>query len=698
MSILERIAESDLPTVSPGVSDQVRLVRGGKSVLAPVGQLPVPTAMAEQIAQVQEEQATIDARVAGVEVGQDGLRIRVQAAENVGSQNTTKIGQLEASQGSGIPGYATKADLPATGTANALAMVTNDATAANNGTYRWSGSAWVLSTDRTTQIAADVAAIKVTGELLLNRGADFPQRSAIYNAVNSARSQVLADSLLKVRVVGARRGKFYAIRYFTNGSTELAGSHPWGWAIYEHDAATYATSSASTVVQARTDAAPEIPLSGKPETIEIISTRVPGVSVQITVDTSKLPAWGTSINASTSARAGYSWIIDPSCYDYSTANALESSASKAPALFSINEATRAVSMAWRHDATSLLRTRWEPNGFNSLFNFLGLDRSPATVEVESGTWTTISTSTTDWIPPIALVTDVGDGAGLIYTGGNHGSAGDASGAKTARMVSWDCWVDGAKLVPGQTWGGRATEVVVQWVNELMASNTVTLERYALRQTVVAKFRAGMIEVMIEHTALEPLTIRTDNGLQMRGDAYESSVHFLGGAAQGRQSAELVVDSGAKSVAPEAWAIACRGSYGDQISWLDPAVGLGDHSHVADASPLLRKNASSWKFYQAVVASVNLAMAAGQSYNYRGGYAWSPISLAVGDLDIAFQYRKGSRNMLGWSFSGNGAHSGGAAVLPAAAVGLELLSTGAVVGSSGLPLSSPGYAAPNSELR
>jgi hypothetical protein len=53
-------------------------------------------------------------------------------------------------------------------------MVTNDATAANNGTWRWTGAAWVLAADRLTAISSEVAAARSTsGNIALNTAPAF---------------------------------------------------------------------------------------------------------------------------------------------------------------------------------------------------------------------------------------------------------------------------------------------------------------------------------------------------------------------------------------------------------------------------------------------------------------------------------------------------------------------------------------------
>lgn len=293
-----------------------------------------------------------------------------------------------------------------------------------------------------------------------------------------------------------------------------------------------------------------------------------------------------------------------------------------------------------------------------------------------------------------FVADEGDGANLIYTGGNHGSDGSSGGLETARMVEWQCWVDGVLVPDGAVLSQRGREVTVRWVNELMASNTISLNRYALRQSVVARFTAGHVAVAIEHEALEPITVRTDNGLQMRADAYELSVHFYGGEAKRRQAAANVNNSGAKVSAPNAWATSALGSYGTQTSWIDLGIGMGRGEGVAASSPLQRKHANSWKFYQAIVAGVHWRMQAGDSYQYRGSYGWTAPNFVEGDVDSAFMFTKGARQFVGWAFNGNSEHSG-RILLPPEFAGAQAGTT--LVGPSGLPVSSNGYATASEEI-
>lgn len=76
-----------------------------------------------------------------------------------------QISVIQTGQDSGVIGYADKATMDADNSQSAqtLALVTNDATASNNGWYRYDGSAWV-ATDFTENITNINAALTEEGE------------------------------------------------------------------------------------------------------------------------------------------------------------------------------------------------------------------------------------------------------------------------------------------------------------------------------------------------------------------------------------------------------------------------------------------------------------------------------------------------------------------------------------------------------
>lgn len=226
------------------------------------------------------------------------------------------VAQALEDQSSGLIGKDTLASLNAdlAYAAGAVAYVTNDVTAANNGYYRKTGApgagGWVKSSfDPVREVVS-------MGQLVRNQGANFPLKSATRDGMVSAASAELNSILLDIRVIGARAGYYYAIKYLNNGSTAVAGAKPDGWVIEEYPVGSYATAAVPRTVVSSSDDAPAIPRVGAIETVVVSSTRQDGLFFVITLDPSKLPAYGTFVRANNSGLAAWSWVIDPSCYDY----------------------------------------------------------------------------------------------------------------------------------------------------------------------------------------------------------------------------------------------------------------------------------------------------------------------------------------------------------------------------------------------
>lgn len=144
------IKERDLPLVTPAPTDEVRVLRNGRSVRAPVTELPTTT----------EVQARLDL--------------------------------LQLAVGSGMVPYSTAGSLPGSdpGAGNRVAIVWNDSTASNNGVYIYSGG-WQKSKDQTTLLwerVATKAAGGVPGKNLLDTNAAGVQTGQLVSAANGALS------------------------------------------------------------------------------------------------------------------------------------------------------------------------------------------------------------------------------------------------------------------------------------------------------------------------------------------------------------------------------------------------------------------------------------------------------------------------------------------------------------------------------
>ena len=353
---------------------------------------------------------------------------------------------------------------------------------------------------------------------------------------------------------------------------------------------------------------------------------------------------------------------------------------------SIEADTKTTTFIWPHGASKMMRVVLRPNGHNDLYNV----RSVSIADLgapESAVWTVLLDTDTDWFPPLAFkALNDGDGStAVIYTGGNHGSDGNDGGAQTARMASWGVSIDGRPLNTAESFAGYVDRVTVSWANELMAYNTISLNRYVLRQDFVIHVRPGDIDTYATVTSLpgEDNEIITDNALQMSATGYNQTCHFLGGILQARTtySAALSTNSGPSSTWP-AWAISFgHATNGFLTSWMDRNFGAGDGSLLSPSAAFMRVVA---KGYHAVISSAPYVLSAGSSYQWHGGYSWAPPDIVLG-LDCAFVHRRANKPYVAWAFTAAGA---GVINLPAEYVG-SIVGT-AAVGSAGLAVSATGY--------
>lgn len=260
-----------------------------------------------------------------------------------------------------------------------------------------------------------------------------------------------------------------------------------------------------------------------------------------------------------------------------------------------------------------------PNGFNDLPNIASVATSPCLGDPQRVGWEVVSEGAADWLPPLTVQALAGgDGGPVIYTGGNHGTSGLPSGARTAANVRYDVLVGGRQLQDGAQGFAQAATVLI--ANDIMAYNTAAQGRYVVRQIFRVNITPGLVEVGAQVTALEDVAVLTDNGPQMTTDGHQASVRFHGGEDASSAAPAAGLNSGA-SAGSRAWAAEFRGSgNGPRVSWMDRSAGVGDGRYVAQDRPFIRIG-NSLKAYHAAVAGVRLPLRAGEEYRWRGGYAW-----------------------------------------------------------------------------
>lgn len=173
--------------------------------------------------------------------------------------------------------------------------------------------------------------------------------------------------------------------------------------------------------------------------------------------------------------------------------------------------------------------RMARHGANNLFQIYAhgyIDNNKSHISVSEPSKVIYSNS--DWIGPYVMVATNREGGYKGFTGGCHGYNGDQTGSATARTESVSILVDNRALTEGTTIYGNEIKVVV--TNYIQGGNTKKEDGSGveiLKELVTYRFISDKVEVSVEITALEDLSIQTYYGMQI--NRFSSSVEFVGDA-------------------------------------------------------------------------------------------------------------------------------------------------------------------------
>lgn len=231
----------------------------------------------------------------------------------------------------------------------------------------------------------------------------------------------------------------------------------------------------------------------------------------------------------------------------------------------------------------------------------------------------LSSVRTDYLPPMVFhAVENGDGSRTMYTGGAHGGDGGGGGAKTARNTSWSVKVDGREVTATSSGYTKAVHGVI--VNELMAYNTVSSGRYAIRQSFMLDMTDSGTEVTAEVKALEPVVVLMDNGPQAYFGGFTESQMIADSKVPTRTPRDTTAVSGRRDENDRVWLLLMKSRNGTMACWVDRNYEAGDGRYVAPTSSFIRGGGKGrGKFYNAIVAAKKTPLAAGEGYLWRGGY-------------------------------------------------------------------------------
>lgn len=488
-----------------------------------------------------------------------------------------------------------------------------------------SGYSYIIDPSRYTP-AQNSGSGSAINSININSGQIAPFRSTTRGGGVSTPNKLQTLVILHARVINAKRGKYYGLRYFQNGNTAVVPAAD-NWIIEEVDIVGYDASiiSAATTIATLTDAQPAIDRTLGIQTI-LLKTKS-DVQIEVTLDASKLQAYGLQYGMNFTPQNGYSYVIDPACYEWP----LPTLSADSPKITYQVDFSGNVAFSWP-DGVGTRGFEFGPNGANSLANFRKVLRNGGVVLAMA----------TDWAPPVTFeAANNGDGRiPLEFTGGNH----LVNDLKTAQSVSFVMEADGVPLKPGDS--GAASKLVCYVINKLMANNTVSLGRYCLLQSLQVDFVPGAANVHADYLALEDLQMYIDYACQIVTTSVNDKLFYLGGQFPEPIDWDGKVNSGNAIDYPDAWAVITTSANGQLTAWIDREYGIAQRRLVDPVRGMIRGggDASTKQYTTAYNRPLvrdpttpnYIALAAGERYQWRGGYSWSSVKVVDG-FAASFNY-------------------------------------------------------------
>ncbi|WLH55580.1 hypothetical protein [Pseudomonas sp. FP2294] len=457
--------------------------------------------------------------------------------------------------------------------------------------------------------------------LSVNSRKVFPLNAVLPRAgVISADYQPFRDLFLDIEIFGAEAGKLYRVSYIASTAVVPvdASKASLGFRIEEFDKATYEASGVASNIQNFPTIVGVVSRTGGPQTLTFETTAKPTVVVKITLDGAKIPADGSAFASVNAGFPGRNWIIDESRYKRTATSGATGEAQKNGVYYTYNQTTKVLTYAYV-SGDYAYRVTVRPVAMNGLPNLTRIDRAPKVADLSLAAWALLSDTETDYLPPMIVeAVSGGDSAPRYYTGGAHGSDGNAGGVPTARNTLYTVYIDGQLL--DKTASGYAGSVQCMIINELFAYNTISLNRYVLQQAFSLDMSGAGMEIYANITALEPVNVSVDNGPQAYFGGFNTTQMLADSEFPARTALDPSVLSGARTAYPKAWLLLMKSSNGTMACWVDRSYEAGDGRYVSpDASFIRGGGVGRAKFYNAIVAAASANLAAGESYKWRGGY-------------------------------------------------------------------------------
>ncbi len=226
-------------------------------------------------------------------------------------------------------------------------------------------------------------------------------------------------------------------------------------------------------------------------------------------------------------------------------------------------------------------------------------------------------SSTDWIGPYTVKSDEdSDNVREAFTGGWHGSNGDATGSPTARLDSLSVSVRGKPLMNDYVYKGA---VRIHAVDYVMAFNTIKDREPVIKEVETLDINGGVVNVQVDVIALKKITILKYYGLQAQDFSNKGAVRYGDGPALklGPYS-----DSGAKgkSNIVNKFSITPESGECTVVATMDTTFGLGRFRSIGSDMPTIFTEPYG-KTYFNLIRGKGLTLRKGEEVRWKGSYAF-----------------------------------------------------------------------------
>lgn len=226
-------------------------------------------------------------------------------------------------------------------------------------------------------------------------------------------------------------------------------------------------------------------------------------------------------------------------------------------------------------------------------------------------------SCTDWIGPYMVKSNEDeDILSPSFTGGWHGSNGDATGVPTAWSDSINVTVNGEPIKEKVTYD---SDVKICADNYIMGYNTITKHEPVMKEKITFDVREGVVNVEINSTALKTVTVYKYYGLQTQDFSNTGKVCYGNGKLFNLGMYSDCGKKGEQNIVNK-FSVTNDKNECKISAMLNTNVGLGNFENITNEEPTIF-TAPYGKTYFNLIAGKGKVMKKGDVIHWEGSYTF-----------------------------------------------------------------------------